>query len=75
MVRVDDSLFAAISVGVCLAAIALIIIAPWRRVRDEPRLERDIETRLLLGENPDDVAAAADAAEADKLARRPDLPD
>ena len=70
----DDSLVAEICVGVCLAAIALIIIAPWRRVRDEPRLERELEARLLLGESPDEVAADADAAERDQLEQRPDPP-
>jgi hypothetical protein len=29
-------------------ALVLIVVAPWRRVRDEPPLDRDVETRLLL---------------------------
>jgi hypothetical protein len=28
--------------------LALIVVAPWRRVRDEPPLDPDVETRLLL---------------------------
>jgi len=28
--------------------LALIIVAPWKRVRDEPPLDKDVETRLLL---------------------------
>jgi hypothetical protein len=28
--------------------LVLIVVAPWRRVRDEPPLDPDVETRLLL---------------------------
>ncbi len=71
---VDGSLLAVICVGACVVAIVLIIVAPWRRVREEPPLEADVQTRLLLGDSPADVAAEADAAEADEFARRPDPP-
>ena len=70
----DDSLLAAVSVGACVLAIVVIVIAPWRRVRDEPRIEPDVQTRLLLGESPDQVAAEAEAAAADQRAHRPDPP-
>jgi hypothetical protein len=33
---------------VCVLLLVLIVIAPWRRVRDEPPIPRDVETRLLL---------------------------
>jgi len=51
---------------VVLAAVVflLLVIAPWKSVRDEQPLDPDIETRLLLGEDPAQVAADADAAEA-----------
>ena len=32
----------------CVVVLVLIIVAPWRRVRAEPPLDRDVETRLLL---------------------------
>jgi len=32
----------------CVIVLALIIVAPWRQVRDEPPLDRDVETRILL---------------------------
>jgi hypothetical protein len=67
-------LLAVICVGACVVAIVLIVVAPWRRVREEPPLEPDLQARLLLGESPAEVAAEADAAEADQLARRPDPP-
>ena len=37
---------------VCAVVIALIVIAPWKRVREEPPIPESIETRLLLGEDP-----------------------
>ena len=68
------SLLAVICVGACALAIALIVVAPWRRVREEPPLEPEVQTRLLLGDSPEEVAAEADAAEAHELAQRPDPP-
>jgi hypothetical protein len=71
---VDVTLIAGICVGACVLAIVLIVVAPWRRVREEPPLEHDVQVRLLLGEPPEEVAAEADAAEAHQLAQRPDPP-
>ncbi len=42
-----------IVVGASAAALLMILIAPSRRVRAEPPLERDVETRLLLGSDPE----------------------
>jgi hypothetical protein len=44
-----------------VVALVLIIWAPWRSVRDEPPLDPDIEARLLLHEDPDQIAQTADA--------------
>lgn len=60
-----------IIIGACLSVIALIVIAPWRRVRNEPPLDQETQSRLLLGEDVDKIAADANAAEAKALA---DLP-
>jgi hypothetical protein len=53
--------------------LVLIVVAPWRRVRQEPPLDRDVETRLLLHRpNPEEVtgempaARVTDLADADK---------
>lgn len=35
--------------------LVLVVFAPSRRVRSEPRLDEEIETRLLLGEDPEDL--------------------
>ena len=42
-----------IVVGASAAALLMILIAPSRRVRAEPPLERDVETKLLLGQDPE----------------------
>jgi hypothetical protein len=44
-------------VGASLVALLMILIAPSRRVRAEHPLPRDVETSLLLGQDPDEVAA------------------
>ena len=45
-------------VGLALVTLVAIIVAPSRRVRAERRLPADVETRVLLGESPDEIAAA-----------------
>jgi hypothetical protein len=40
-------------VGASVVALLMIAIAPWRRVRDEPPLPRDVATKVMLGEDPD----------------------
>ncbi|HMF82583.1 MAG TPA: hypothetical protein VKI01_04865 [Acidimicrobiia bacterium] len=58
----------AILVGAaCLAALLIIVVAPWRRVRAEPRMRDDVETRLLLGEDPKEIALEEDEEEAEPL--------
>ena len=61
--------------AVCaLSAVAflLIVVAPWRRVRSESRrLDREVETRLLLGEDPEELAEELDA----RAAQRPPVAD
>jgi hypothetical protein len=42
-----------IVVGASAAALLMILIGPSRRVRAEPPLARDDETRLLLGQDPE----------------------
>jgi hypothetical protein len=42
-----------IVVGASAAALLMILIAPSRRVRAEPPLARDVETKLLLGQDPE----------------------
>lgn len=34
--------------------LVLIIVAPWRQVRDEPPLDKAAEAKLLLHRNPDE---------------------
>ena len=53
--------------ALAVLALLIIVIAPSRRVRAEPRLDPDVEAALLLGEDPDHVAAdGSDAAPPDR---------
>jgi hypothetical protein len=45
--------FVGLVVGASAVGLLMILIAPSRRVRAEPPLPRDVETKLLLGEDPD----------------------
>jgi hypothetical protein len=45
--------FAGVIAGVAAAGLLVIVLAPSRRVRAEARLDREVETRLLLGFDPD----------------------
>jgi hypothetical protein len=47
-----------------VVVLVLLVWAPWKSVRNEPPLPDDVETRLLLGEDPDEIAADEDAADA-----------
>lgn len=62
------ALIAVCAVLLAVVVLALIVFAPWKSVREEPPLDDDIETRLLLGEDPATVADDADAADAHRLA-------
>jgi hypothetical protein len=56
--------FAALAFLVGVVVLVLLVWAPWTSVRNEPPLPDDVETRLLLGEDPEQIAADEDAAEA-----------
>ena len=47
------SFFVGLVVGASLVGLLAILIAPSRRVRAEPPLPRDVETSLLLGQDPE----------------------
>lgn len=52
----------ALVVGVVF--LVLLIVAPWKSVRAEPPLDEEVETRLLLGEDPAQIAADEDTEDA-----------
>ena len=44
-----------------VVVLVLIVAAPWRRIRAESRrLDGDVEARLLLGEDPHELAEELD---------------
>jgi len=44
--------------GLSIAGLLWIVVAPSRRVREEPGLDPEVETKLLLGELPDEPEEA-----------------
>jgi hypothetical protein len=38
----------------CVVVLVLVVVAPSRRVRDEPPLDPEVEARLLLHQDPDE---------------------
>jgi len=62
----ETNQWVAILVGVaCLAVLVAIVVAPWRRIRSEPRMSDDVEAKLLLGEDPKEIAEEEDEEEAE----------
>jgi hypothetical protein len=62
----ETNQWVAILVGAaCLAALVAIVVAPWRRVRAEPPIPDDVEARLLLGEDPKEIAEQEDEQKAE----------
>ena len=55
--------FVGLIVGASVVALLMIAIAPSRRVRAERPLPRDVETKLLLGEDPDQPTIPPPSAE------------
>ena len=45
--------FVGIIVGASAAALLMILIGPSRRVRAEPPMSREVATKLLLGQDPE----------------------
>jgi hypothetical protein len=40
--------------AISVVVLVLIVVAPWRRVRNEPPLDPNVETKLLLRRDPDE---------------------
>jgi hypothetical protein len=39
---------------VSIVVLVFILFAPWKSVRNEPKLDKTVETQLLLHRNPDE---------------------
>ena len=62
---------------VSVVVFVLILIAPWKSVREEGELDEEAQTRLLLGEDPEEIDRDLAAREAERRSgvselRRPD---
>ena len=63
----ETNQWVAILCGVaCLAVLVVIVVAPWRRIRAEPPIPNDVETRILLGDDPKEIAEEEDEEEAEQ---------
>ncbi len=63
-------------VGFCVLSavvLLLIVIAPWKKVRDDSGIDDEIEARLLLGEDPDEIDRDIAAREAERRSRVAEL--
>jgi len=59
-----------------VVVLILIIVAPWKQVRDEPPLDKDIETRLLLHRpNPEEPTGEIPTTRVTDLGDRDPLED
>jgi hypothetical protein len=64
---------------ISVVLLVLIIVAPWRQVRDEPPMDKAVEAKLLLHRNPDEPTgevprvSAVPSDEADDDAAQGDL--
>ncbi|HEX5586034.1 MAG TPA: hypothetical protein VFZ17_01880 [Acidimicrobiia bacterium] len=54
-----------------VVVLVLIIVAPWKRVREEPPLDKDVETRLLLHRpNPEEATGEIPTTRVSDLTER-----
>jgi hypothetical protein len=64
LLALEANQWVAIVLGVaCVAALTIIVVAPWRKVRAEHPLSEEVEARLLLGDDPAEIAEEEDHAE------------
>jgi hypothetical protein len=62
---VQTAAFVALTITiVAIIVLLLIVLAPWRTVREEPPLDDTAETRLLLGDDPEEIARDQEAKRA-----------
>lgn len=58
---------------VSLVVLVLILAAPWKSVRSEGELDEEAQTRLLLGEDPEEIERDLEAREAERRSRVSEL--
>jgi hypothetical protein len=56
MLAVDWEPFVGVAAALIAVTIVVVVIAaPWRGVREEPALDDDVQARLMLGEDPEEI--------------------
>jgi hypothetical protein len=72
----ETNQWVAILLGVaCLAALLIILVAPWRKIRAEKPLPDEVESRLLLGDDPAKIAAEEERDRESRAESRADVVD
>jgi hypothetical protein len=56
-----------------VVVLVLIVVAPWKQVRDDSGLDDEAETRLLLGDDPEEIERDLAAREAERRERVSEL--
>jgi hypothetical protein len=65
MVALSTVPFIAGVCALCVIGVVLIVVAPSRQIREEARLDEEIQARLLLGEDPDEIDRELEGRAAD----------
>jgi hypothetical protein len=66
MLAVDWEPLVGVAAALFAVGIVLVVIAaPWRRVREEPPLDDDVQARLMLGEDPEEIERDLEEEEAE----------
>ena len=55
MFATDSAVWIGAIAGVFAVSVTLLVLTAPRRVRDEEPLDEEVETRLLLGEDPESI--------------------
>lgn len=62
LLGLEANQWVAIFLGIaCLAALVIIVVAPWGKVRAEQPLSAEVQNRLLLGDDPAAIAQDEDS--------------
>jgi hypothetical protein len=56
-----------------VAITLLVVAAPWRSVREESQMDEEVQTRLLLGEDPEAIERDLEADDSETAAPVSDL--
>ena len=66
MLAVDwEPIVGGVAALLAVGIVVVVIAAPWRGVREEPPLDDDVQARLMLGEDPEEIEKDLEEEEAE----------